>query len=74
MNKNRFIVHMGHQRTKSGLQGIAIVLFGLQLTVVDVALFPDSGSLLVIGAAIIALFGVIHSFKPLLKRGPLLPE
>jgi len=55
---------MVQQTTQSGLQGIAIALLGFQLIVADIALFPDSGSLLVIGGAVIGGLGVLHSFRP----------
>ena len=51
---------------ESGFQGVALVLLGLQLIVADVALFPDSGSLLVVGGAFIGFLGVVHSFRPLI--------
>lgn len=57
---------MNERSIESGKQGIAVVLFGLQLTIADLALFADGVSLLVIGAAVIGLLGVVHSFKPLL--------
>ena len=56
---------MDRQTTPSGLQGIAIVMLGLLLIVADIALFPDSGSLLVIGGAVIGGLGVLHTFRPL---------
>ena len=49
----------------SGVQGVALTQFGLLLAVADLALFPDGGTLVVIGAAIIGLLGIIHSFHPL---------
>lgn len=57
---------MNERSIESGVQGIAVVLFGLQLTIADLALSPDGVSLLVVGAAIIGLLGVVHSFRPLL--------
>jgi len=48
---------MVQQTTQSGLRGIAITLQGLQLIVADIALFPDSGSLLVVGAQLLAVSG-----------------
>ncbi len=56
---------MAQQTNQSGLQGIAIALLGFQLIVADIALFPDSGSLLVIGGTVIGGLGVLHSFRPL---------
>lgn len=57
---------MTDRSIESGIQGIAVVLFGVQLTIADLALLADGVSLLIIGAALIGLLGVVHSFKPLL--------
>lgn len=57
---------MSHEELQSSLQGIAIVLLSIQVALVDIALFPDGGSLIVVGAVIVGVLGVIHAFWPLL--------
>jgi len=57
---------MNESSQTATLQGIAIVLFAIQLTLVDLAMFPDGGTVIAVGGSIAALVGVVHAFKPLL--------